>query len=172
MSVYTRKGDQGKTKILDGQTVNKSHQIIKTIGALDELNAYLGLIRTFDNLDEDSKQFIYEIQNNIINISAILADPSQKYKHKLPQITETHIEEIERKIDILELALGKQKNFIIPGANSKEAYIHIARTVCRRAETELVAMNEEFNIDAFILKFINRLSDYLFMLARKYREER
>ncbi len=165
MSVYTTKGDKGQTKLLSGEIVSKSSIRIRAIGTIDELSAYLGLLRSLD-ISQNCKNFLLQIQTDLVKIAGLLADPKEKYSDHLPQITELDIEKLENQIDRYEAILGKQKFFILPGGTPEIAYAHIARTVCRRAESNVVELSQHSSVNPIILKYLNRLSDYLYVLAR------
>lgn len=150
MAVYTKTGDKGTTGTFSGKRVTKSSQLIKTIGAIDELNSFLGIIGG-----------LTEIQTNLFTINAILTGA----KIKLP---EDATKRLEREIDKIEGNLPVQKNFLIYGGSKKASQIYFARALCRRSERELV----DFKTKADILIYINRLSDYLFMLARKINHQK
>jgi cob(I)alamin adenosyltransferase len=145
MAVYTKTGDKGTTGTFSGKRVPKSSQLIKTIGAIDELNSFLGIIGG-----------LTEIQTNLFTINAILTGAKLK-------IPDDATKKLEREIDKIEGALPVQKNFLIYGGTKKASQIYFARALCRRAERELV----DLKTNSDVLVYINRLSDYLFMLARK-----
>ncbi len=150
MAVYTKTGDKGTTGTFAGKRVSKTSQLIKTIGAIDELNSFLGIINT---RNKDTK--ILDIQKNLFTINAILSGA----KLKLP---EDAVKKMETEIDKIEGALPVQKNFLIYGGTKKAARIYFARSLARRAERELVSLKSKPEV----LIYINRLSDYLFMLAK------
>ncbi len=166
MSVYTTKGDSGTTRILSGIELSKADVRIKAIGSIDELSSYIGLLRSFDPVPSPIKNFLLEIQNDLFKISAMLACPSKKLYERIPKITGTDIEKLEIQIDRYEKLLPRQRYFILPGGTMETSFFHVARAVCRRAETNIVELNDQEELEALILKYLNRLSDYLFILAR------
>ncbi len=166
MSVYTTKGDSGTTRILSGIELSKADVRIKAIGSIDELSSYLGLLRSFEIIPGQVKNFLLEIQNDLFKISAMLACPTKKHYDRIPKITQIDIEKIEIQIDRYEKILPPQKFFILPGGSQETSFIHISRSICRRAETYVVELNDKEEVDPLILKYLNRLSDYLFILAR------
>ncbi len=166
MSVKTGKGDSGKTRILSGVELSKADIRIKAIGSLDELSSYIGLIRSFDAIPKPQKNFLLELQNDLFKISAMLACPTKKMYDKIPKITDTDIEKLEVQIDRYEKILPPQKFFLLPGGSQETSFIHIARAICRRAETYVVELFEKEEVENNIIKYLNRLSDYLFILAR------
>ena len=166
MSVFTKKGDTGKTRILNGIELSKAHIRIKSIANIDELNSYIGLIRSFEIIPKPIKNFLLEVQNDLFKISAMLACTTQKLYERIPKITSIDVEKLEIQIDRYEKLLPKQHFFIIPGGSQEISFIHISRSVCRRAETYVVELNDKEKIEPIIIKYINRLSDYLFVLAR------
>jgi cob(I)alamin adenosyltransferase len=163
--IYTRKGDKGETSLIGGSRVPKSDFRIEVYGTLDELNSFVGLIRDF-SIDQDEKDTIFKIQSNIFIAESIFAADSQPALEKLPQLTEQDIEMLEHEIDRMNEKLPELKNFILPGGHPVVSYCHIARTVCRRAERLMVRIETKVPEHQLALKYINRLSDYLFVLAR------
>ncbi len=166
MSVYTKKGDKGKTHLFGGIKLSKSDTRIKTLGSIDELNSYIGLIRSYQVIPKPIVNFLLQIQNDLFKISAMLACTKGQLSDRLPNITEDDIEKIEIQIDKYEKLLPEQKYFILPGGTIETSFIHIARSVCRRAETYTVELSERGKIESLIIKYLNRLSDYFFILAR------
>lgn len=164
MKVYTKTGDKGETSLVGGQRVPKTHERIESYGSIDELNSWLGLIAA-QNIAEKHKTLLHNIQKILFIIGSHLACPDQKIADTLPKLNASEIALLEQNIDEMDAMLPKLKNFIIPGGNTLSAYCHIARTVCRRAERNILRIND-FNPDDFVLIYINRLSDYLFVLAR------
>lgn len=165
--IYTKTGDKGKTSLIGGTKVPKSHVRINSYGTVDELNANIGM--SADRLiNEKSVAMLREIQDRLFTIGSELAtDPEKDVKMKLPQITEEDILLLEKEMDAMDAKLPPLRSFILPGGHVAVSQLHIARCVCRRAERMCVQMQEEEQvIDPLIIKYINRLSDYLFMLAR------
>ncbi len=165
MKIYTRKGDAGTTSLIGGTQVAKFHYRIDAYGSLDELNAYVGLLR--DSI-EDSKirEFLFIIQHRLFTIGSILASDG-KDNMTLPEIKEDDVQYLEDEIDRLEKELPPLKNFILPGGHPVVSYCQINRTVCRRAERKTVQLNENERVNPLIITYLNRLSDYFFVLARK-----
>ncbi len=165
--IYTRTGDAGKTSLIGGTKVAKSHLRIESYGTLDELNSYLGWVNDLLE-DETQKITIKEIQDRLFTIGSSLAcDPEKEPSMKLPDLKESDIDFLEKEIDRMNEILPEMKHFIIPGGAPAVSVTHVARCVCRRAERACVHMQEEqMFIDARVIKYLNRLSDYLFVLAR------
>ncbi|MDO6821051.1 cob(I)yrinic acid a,c-diamide adenosyltransferase [Zobellia sp. 1_MG-2023] len=176
MKIYTKTGDKGTTALIGGTRVKKHHVRIECYGTVDELNSWIGLIRD-QKIDKRSKETLTEVQKNLFVVGAILAtDPEKailkngKKRLNIPEIEPSDIELLEKEIDVMDEALPQMTHFILPGGHTTVSYCHIARTVCRRAErmSTLLYENEPFNVN--VLLFLNRLSDYLFVLARKLSE--
>jgi cob(I)alamin adenosyltransferase len=167
LKIYTKTGDKGTTSLIGGTKVSKSHIRIESYGTVDELNSFIGLCCDCIN-DVESKQTLKEIQDRLFTIGSSLAcDPDKEPMLKLPDLKEIDIIYLENEIDRMNEALPAMKNFILPGGDIAVSNIHIARCICRRAERICVAMQENnLFIDAIVIKYINRLSDYLFVLAR------
>ena len=164
IKIYTRKGDDGKTGLIGGDRVAKHHIRVESYGTVDELNSHIGLVRSnISNTDEEN--ILADIQNNLFTIGSYLAS-SAGSKMNLPEFHEESIQVIENEIDRLTATLPELKNFILPGATSQGAQAHIARCVCRRAERLVVHLSDIEEIEIFIIMYLNRLSDYLFTLAR------
>lgn len=165
MKIYTKKGDQGLTSLIGGTKVPKSDERIDAYGTVDELNAHIGLVRALDSANEFT-EILHFVQDRLFVIGSILANDPEKSSFKLPSIEHEDIERLENSIDELEQSLSPLKNFILPGSNAANAYAHVCRVICRRAERKIVALNLQHSLDPIILKFINRLSDWFFVLAR------
>lgn len=165
--VYTKTGDKGMTSLVGGVKVSKTHARIEAYGTVDELSSQLGLLVSLLK-DEDDKEFLQEIQRNLFDISSYLATDMAKTP-LAPQFTfdTAEVENIENEIDKTLESLPQQTAFILPGGSHEAAVAHVCRTVCRRAERRMFALNETVELDPTALKYINRLSDYLFVLARK-----
>ena len=163
MKIYTKTGDKGKTSLFDGTITSKNDVSIDALGALDELNAHLGLIITLIENQAIQAQ-LQEIQNNIFVVSGYVATPTRVSKY-LPSMDVAIIEILEKQIDVWTNELPPLTHFILPGGSTAVAHIHIARTICRRAERSVILMNEPFDLNVMI-PYLNRLSDYLFTLAR------
>ena len=164
MKIYTKTGDKGTTSLIGGTRVPKFHIRVEAYGAVDELIAYIGLIRS-QNIDDKIIDILNFIQIKLMDISAILA--SDENVKKLPQISDRDIQFLETTIDEYYSELEPVKHFVLPGGHSIPAFCHIARTVCRRAERVILQLNAENPIPCQLVAYINRLSDFLFILARK-----
>ena len=165
MKIYTKKGDEGNTQLLGGSMVKKNHIKLECYGTIDELNAFIGNIYD-QKISEFQKEILLKIQNQLFNLGSCIAFDGKKESIKLPNVTEQNIEMLEKAIDKMDASLPILKNFILPSGLSTVSKCHIARTICRRAERNLVALGEEEKINPLHLKYLNRLSDYLFVLAR------
>ncbi len=173
MKVYTKTGDKGTTALFGGTRVPKDHIRIESYGTVDELNSHIGLIRD-QQIDTHYKQVLIRIQDRLFTAGAILATPPEKELLKngqprlnIPLIRESDIEYLETEIDAMEEALPAMTHFILPGGHQTVSYCHIARCVCRRAERLSVHLSHIETVDELVVKYLNRLSDYLFVLARK-----
>ena len=173
MKIYTKTGDNGTTALFGGTRVAKHHIRIESYGTIDELNSWLGLIRD-QEIDAHSKKVVALIQDKLFTVGAILAtDPekailkSGKERLNIPKIDALDIELLEIEMDAMDAELPPMMHFILPGGHTTVSYCHIARTVCRRAERMASLLNENEPFDERVLMYINRLSDYLFVLARK-----
>jgi len=167
LKIYTKTGDKGKTSLIGGTKVAKSHIRIESYGTVDELNSFIGLLS--DHLaDEHTKKVLKEIQDRLFTIGSSLAcDPEKEPSLKIPDLKENDISFLEKEIDKMNEVLPEMKNFILPGGHVAVSTAHICRCVCRRAERICVNMNENNQfVDPLVIKYLNRLSDYLFVLAR------
>jgi len=164
--IYTKTGDKGYTSLIGGRKVSKADIRIDAYGTVDELNAHMGLCR--DTLkDEKSRQTLLRIQHHLFVVGAQLAaDPEKDIKMELPVLGKTEVVLLENEIDRMDELLPPLKSFILPGGHPHISYIHIARTVCRRAERCTVLLAEHAPVSSEIPQYLNRLSDYLFVLAR------
>lgn len=177
MKIYTKTGDTGKTSLFGGQRVSKSHIRVDAYGTVDELNSYLGLIRD-QEINIEHKEFLINIQNQLFVVGAFLATPNEdeflkneKSRLKLDSFGDHEIKEIESKIDELELRLPQLTNFVLPGGHISVSHCHIARAICRRAERICVLLNQNTAVTLGVISYLNRLSDYLFVLARMLSKE-
>ena len=173
MKVYTKTGDTGTTALFGGTRVPKDHARIESYGTVDELNSYIGLIRD-QEMDQHYKTILIEIQDRLFTVGAILATPPEKEVLKNGEkrlqnlgILESDIELLENEIDTMEDALPQMTHFVLPGGHTTVSYCHVARCVCRRAERLAVHLDHNEPIEPIAIKYLNRLSDYLFVLARK-----
>jgi|SRR5690606_33623808 len=165
MKIYTKTGDKGNTGLYGGTRVSKNHIRIESYGTIDELNSWLGLLRDQD-IETHFQSIIIDIQKNLFIIGSILATPEEK-KAKVLSFPESSIVVLEQEIDTMNGSLPTMTHFILPGGHSTVSYCHIARTVCRRAERKVVELYEAEPYNEHVLPYLNRLSDYLFVLARK-----
>ncbi|GAB3010065.1 cob(I)yrinic acid a,c-diamide adenosyltransferase [Niabella terrae] len=166
LKIYTKTGDKGKTGLIGGTKVSKADLRIEAYGTVDELNAQLGLCRDLLR-DAASKKTLLEIQQLLFVIGAVLAtSPGKPVKMQLPEIRESDCSHLEQVIDQIEAVLTPMKFFILPGGHPAVSTLHIARCVCRRAERTCVRLAEQSEVAPLILKYLNRLSDYLFVLTR------
>jgi cob(I)alamin adenosyltransferase len=165
MKIYTKTGDKGETSLLGGTRVPKYHLRIEAYGTVDELNSWIGLIRD-QEIDHHTIRVLVDIQERLFIIGSILATDPEKNKVKIPHLVEEDIAELEREMDKMEANLPELRSFILPGGNTVVSYTHIARCVCRRCERLVVHLNEENPVDEKVGIFLNRLSDYLFVLSR------
>lgn len=173
MKIYTKTGDKGSTSLFGGNRVAKHHIRIDAYGTTDELNSWLGLIRD-QNIDQGYKNNLIKIQEHLFTLGSILATPKEKLFLKngkkrlnIQWIEQEHIGFLESEIDLMDQSLPPMTHFVLPGGHTTVSYCHIARTVCRRAERNVSHLNENEAVDPFVLQYLNRLSDYLFVLARK-----
>ena len=162
--IYTKTGDKGETSLFGGQRLPKSHLRIESYGTVDELNSYIGLVR--DHIEEaELRELLKSIQDRLFALGANLAsDPSKSMT--VPDILVSDIELLEKEIDRMNEKLPELKNFILPGGHPVVSYTHVARCVCRRAERLVVALSLDGEVDSILIQYLNRLSDYLFVLAR------
>lgn len=167
MKIYTKTGDKGTTALFTGTRVPKHHIRIESYGTIDELNSFLGLLRD-QEMDTHTKEILMLIQDKLFTVGSILAtEPKRDHRLKIPRISEDDIELLEKEMDQMNESLPEMTHFILPGGHTTVSYCHIARTVCRRAERMISYLNENEPVRASLLSYINRLSDYLFVLARK-----
>jgi len=165
LKIYTKTGDTGTTALIGGTRVPKHHLRIECYGTVDELSSWVGLIRDQD-INEKDKDSLVEIQDRLFTIESLLAsDNSGDYK--LPEISIDDVNFLEKEIDKMTLELPQLKSFLLSGGNTIVSYCHITRTVCRRAERVVLKLNDEYEINELILIYLNRLSDYFFVLSRK-----
>lgn len=164
MKIYTKKGDSGETSLFGGQRVSKSAERIEAYGNVDELNSFVGLAASYE-LSETGSEYLHKVQELLFILGADLATPPSS-KTRIDRISENDIQFLEDVIDTLEEDLEPLKNFILPGGAQAGATLHVARTICRRAERAAVLCAETDEISDDCIKFLNRLSDFLFVIAR------
>lgn len=167
MKVYTKKGDAGETSLIGGKRVSKNDLRIDSYGTVDELNSWIGLVRDHEEIPTLQLEQLIEIQDRLFTIGSLLATQPDGTKMKLPKIQESDITFLEDAIDKMNESLPPMRHFVLPGGKKILSHCHIARTVCRRAERLAVGLNEESDLYKMAMKYLNRLSDYLFILSRK-----
>lgn len=173
MKIYTRTGDKGKTSLFGGTRVPKYHLRIESYGTIDELNAYLGLLRD-QEIDKHTSEVLFKIQHELFTLGAMLATPPEKELLKsgkerlaIEKINDEKVTFLESEMDTMNESLPPMTHFILPGGNNTVSFCHIARCICRRAERITTQLSDESELNPQILMYLNRLSDYLFVLARK-----
>ena len=165
MKIYTKTGDKGTTSLIGGKRVPKFHERIEAYGTIDELISHIGLLRDLVT-NKGLKENLLFVQDRLMTCATILATDCEGCNLKLPIILESDIEILEKEIDSMENQLEPLKSFILPGGHPVVSQAHICRTVCRRAERLSLALSQDYKVDPLVLKFLNRLSDYLFVCAR------
>ena len=171
MKIYTKTGDKGITSLVGGTRVPKTHIRLEAYGTVDELNSNLGFLGTY-LLDEKDKSFLQQVQDKLFAVGSHLATDREKTELKAASvISPEHVEMMEREIDRLDNLLPPLSAFILPGGSRGAAVCHICRTVCRRAERRILALAEQVEISSELLAYVNRLSDYLFVLSRKMNQD-
>lgn len=169
--IYTKGGDKGQTSLLGGTRVPKYHPRIEAYGTIDELKSYIGLIRDHE-MGDDTKAMLIEIQDRLFTVESQLAhDPDTALTRPLPKIIESDITLLETEIDKMNECLDPLSSFILPGGDVLVSHCHVARCICRRAERIVIRLSELHEVDPLNIKYLNRLSDYLFVLARKLGKE-
>ncbi|MDF2366291.1 cob(I)yrinic acid a,c-diamide adenosyltransferase [Sneathiella sp.] len=163
--IYTRGGDKGKTSLGDGARVSKTDARVEAYGDVDEANAVIGLVRL--HVTGQADEMLARIQNDLFDLGADLCTPEQENPKYPPlRIAGEQVERLENEIDRLNAELSPLNSFILPGGSDASAYLHLARTVCRRAERRMIALGDSENINPVAIAYINRLSDFLFVLGR------
>lgn len=166
MKIYTKTGDIGETSLFGGRRVSKSELRIEAYGTVDELNSWIGLLRDVQ-VETEVKNLLKEIQDRLFTLGATLAADPENEKLKVPDLNESDIVVLEYEIDKYDEKLEPLRSFVLPGGHVHVSYCHIARTICRRAERLAVALHHTEPLHPHIVKYLNRLSDYLFTLSRK-----
>lgn len=164
--IYTKTGDKGQTSLIGGTRLPKHHIRIEAYGTVDELNSHVGLLRDVIQ-EEPTSQLLIEIQDRLFTIGSHLAADPEKNKMKLPGLFDADVERLEKAIDHIDGLVPPMKSFVLPGGHVYVSYCHIARCVCRRAERAVLRLSENEPVEDLVLMYLNRLSDYLFMLSRK-----
>ena len=170
MKVYTKKGDNGNTQLLGGKKVPKHHKRIESYGTVDELNSYVGLLRDLIE-NKETVNTLLDIQDRLFTMGALLAYDDGKNKMNLPLLDEVDVTILEEKIDQMNDALPPMRSFILPGGHSTVSFCHVTRCICRRAERLTTQLDKNVIQRELILKYLNRLSDYLFVLGRALSNE-
>jgi cob(I)alamin adenosyltransferase len=168
--IYTKTGDKGMTSLLGGTRVKKYDERIEAYGTVDELNSFIGLIRD-QEISLHYKQVLSEIQDRLFTVESLLASDNKEVKKRLPCIKSNDINLLEKEIDDMNESLEELNAFILPGGHTIVSYCHIARCVCRRTERLVIKLAETVETEELLIKYLNRLSDYLFVLARKINKD-
>ena len=171
MKIYTKKGDKGESSLLGGTRVRKDNIRLEAYGTVDELNAYIGHIHD-QEINKTHKAILLKIQNQLFNLGSLLSFDGKKSKIRLPEITKENILDLENEIDKMEKELPPLTEFILPCGYAVFSLCQITRTICRRAERRVVQLQSEQGISANCLEYLNRLSDYLFVLSRLILQEK
>lgn len=169
MKIYTKTGDAGETSLIGGKRVSKAELRISAYGTVDELNAHVGLLRD-QPVNKSRKDVITEIQDRLFTIGSLLAAPDPAAM-KLPSLSEQDVSWLELEIDKMDKTLPQMRSFVLPGGHQSVSFGHVSRTVCRRAEREVVMLAGHEHVDPLVIKYLNRLSDYFFVLCRKMADE-
>ena len=171
MKIYTKTGDKGQTSLIGGTRVSKSNTRIDAYGTVDELNSYIGLVRD-QAVNAARRDLLKEIQDRLFTIGSQLAtDPAKMGKKVLPDLLDSDVALLEAEMDKMDTELPELRHFVLPGGHQAVSFCHLARTVCRRAERLVIALNDIEPVEDLVVKYLNRLSDYLFVLSRKMAQE-
>jgi cob(I)alamin adenosyltransferase len=170
MVIYTKTGDYGETSFVTGERVRKDDIRIETYGTLDELNSLIGVVLTFVTRKE-TKEILEKIQHDLFTLGAELASISFKKEVHVPKVTPQHVADLERAIDLVEPQLKVQTSFLLPNGTQAACFLNLARTIARRAERRLVTLIDQFPVNVQIIRYLNRLSDLLYVLARYENKE-
>lgn len=170
MKIYTKTGDTGSTSLIGGTRVPKFHIRIEAYGTVDELISFVGLLRDQD-IDVRHKELLVSVQDKLMTCAAILATDCENCDVKIPEIKESDIVLLEKTIDEMEKSLKPLTSFILPGGHPAVSYCHVARSICRRAERKSLYLSQEHAVDSMVIKYLNRLSDFFFVLSRKISSE-
>jgi cob(I)alamin adenosyltransferase len=165
MKIYTKTGDNGQTSLVGGTRVSKTELRIEAYGTVDELNSYIGLLRD-QEVNNSRKDILKEIQDRLFTIGSILASEPEQTKKRIPDLHESDVELLEKEMDKMDESLEPMRFFILPGGHQSVSFGHLARTVCRRAERIVLRLAQETEVNELVIKYLNRLSDYLFVLCR------
>ena len=170
MKIYTKTGDKGSTSLLGGTRVSKAHLRIHAYGTVDELNSWIGLLRD-QEVNTKRKDLLKEIQDRLFTAGSTLAADPEKSGIKIPDLREEDITLLEEEMDKMDADLPAMKNFILPGGHQSVSFCHLARTVCRRTERLVIELGEQESVAEIVPRYLNRLSDYLFVLGRMMGQE-
>ncbi|MFM7661303.1 MAG: cob(I)yrinic acid a,c-diamide adenosyltransferase [Bacteroidota bacterium] len=171
MKIYTKKGDKGKTGLIGGTRVSKSSIRIDSYGTIDELNSWLGVLRDGE-IKANYKEQLIEIQDRLFTIGSSLASDPKKSAMKIPDLLNDDVVLLEKWMDEMDQELEPMRSFILPGGNQTASFCHVARCICRKAERNVVVLSENEFVSDLVLMYLNRLSDYLFILARKISKDK
>jgi cob(I)alamin adenosyltransferase len=170
MKIYTKTGDQGTTALFGGKRVSKDDLRIDTYGTIDELNSWIGLVRD-QEVNQPRHDVLVEIQDRLFTIGSILATEPGNTKVKIPALSEADTQHLEKEIDTMEAGLAPLRFFVLPGGHQAVSFCHLARTVCRRAERLAISLHHTEGVPSDVIKYLNRLSDYLFVLSRQMTQD-
>lgn len=165
MKIYTKTGDKGTTSLIGGTRLSKAHVRIDAYGTVDELNSYIGMLRD-QPVNENRRELLKEIQDRLFTIGSHLASESDQTKRILPDLLEDDVKVLESAMDVIDLQVPPLRAFVLPGGHPSVSFGHIARTVCRRAERAVIHLQQGEEVEEIVIRYLNRLSDYLFMLCR------
>lgn len=171
MKIYTKTGDTGKTSLVGGTRISKGNLKIESYGTVDELNSWIGVLRDLP-VNESRKDIFKEVQDRLFTIGADLASESEIVKQKkVPDLFDTDVELLEKAMDEMNEEIPPLRAFVLPGGDIAVSYAHVARTVCRRAERNIIRLAEVEDVNELVIRYLNRLSDYLFVVSRKITQE-
>jgi cob(I)alamin adenosyltransferase len=170
MKIYTKTGDNGTTALFGGKRVSKADLQIDTYGTVDELNSWIGVLRD-QEVNRQRNDVLIEIQDRLFTIGSILATDPENNKVKVPALSDGDVAFLEQEIDRMDAALEPMRFFVLPGGHPSVSFGHVARTVCRRAERLTIALHNTQQVPPLVIKYLNRLSDYIFVLCRKMTAE-
>lgn len=170
MKIYTKTGDAGTTSLFGGKRVSKADLRIDTYGTVDELNSWMGVLRD-QEINTSRKGILLAIQDRLFTMGSMLATEPGNTKVKIPSLQDADIVFLENQIDEMDASLAPMRSFVLPGGHVSVSFAHVTRTVCRRAERLVIALNQAEPVDPLIIKYVNRLSDYIFVLSRKMTAE-
>jgi cob(I)alamin adenosyltransferase len=170
MKIYTKTGDDGTTALFGGKRVSKADLRIDTYGTVDELNSWIGVIRD-QPVNQSRIETLVSVQDRLFTLGSMLATEPGNTKVKIPTMDESDVTFLEREIDAMESNLEPMKSFVLPGGHQSVSFCHVSRTVCRKAERLTIALNQNEPVSPIVIKYLNRLSDYLFVLSRAMSSE-